>query len=139
MAGRIEGIWLKRAHRGPMDPVDAAMLVEGKGVQDSANFGSFRQVTIITLERWLDKRGLAEHLSCSVRSIQTGLAEGMPHAVIFGRVKFQVSEVEPWLEAHGYLVRHGAEIDGTLARDIKRAGDADTPRPRTRGEVPHAS
>ena len=56
-------------------------------------------------EPWLDKTGLAEHLSCSVRSIQTALAEGMPHAVIFGRVKFRVSEVEPWLEAHGRLVR----------------------------------
>ena len=50
-------------------------------------------------EPWLDKRGLADHLACSVRSIETALAEGMPHAVIFGRPKFQVSEVEPWLEA----------------------------------------
>lgn len=50
---RLERIWLKRAHRGPMDPVDAATLVEGKGVQGSASFGSHRQVTIIALERWL--------------------------------------------------------------------------------------
>ena len=54
MAGRLERIWLKRAHRGPMDPVDAATLVEGKGLQDSADFGSRRQVTIIALERWLE-------------------------------------------------------------------------------------
>ena len=46
----------------------------------------------VMTEPWLDKRGLAEHLSCSVRSIQTALAEGLPHAVIFGRVKFQVSD-----------------------------------------------
>ena len=63
----------------------------------------------VTLEPWLDKRGLAEHLSCSVRSIQTALAEGMPHAIIFGRVKFRVSEVEPWLEARGHL---SAQADG---------------------------
>jgi hypothetical protein len=88
----------------------------------------------IHLEPWLDKRGLAEHLCCSVRSIQTALAEGLPHAVIFGRVKFQVSAVEPWLEAHGYLVRHGAEVDGTLVLDTERAGGAPTPRPRTREE-----
>lgn len=56
-------------------------------------------------EQWLDKRGLAAHLSCSVRSIQTALTEGMPHAIIFGRVKFRVSQVEPWLEAHGHLAR----------------------------------
>ena len=52
-------------------------------------------------ERWLDKRGLAAHLACSVRSIETALTEGMPHAVIFGRVKFQASEVEAWLEQAG--------------------------------------
>jgi len=51
---RLERIWVKRAHRGVMDPVDAAMLVEAKGVRDSANFGSYRQVTIIALERWLE-------------------------------------------------------------------------------------
>ena len=54
MSGRLERIWLKRAHRGPMDPVDTATLVEGKGVEDSTNFGSYRQVTLIALERWLD-------------------------------------------------------------------------------------
>lgn len=58
-------------------------------------------------EPWLDKRELAEHLSCSVRSVQTALAEGMPHAVIFGRVKVRVSEVEAWLEQHGYLEHAG--------------------------------
>jgi hypothetical protein len=58
-------------------------------------------------EPWLDKRGLADHLSCSVRSIEAALAEGLPHAVIFGRVKFQVSEVEPWLEQNGRLKRRG--------------------------------
>lgn len=62
-------------------------------------------------EPWLDKRQLAEYLSCSVRSIEQAVAEGMPHAVIFGRVKFRVSEVEPWLEAHGYLVRGGDRLD----------------------------
>ena len=54
MSGRLERIWLKRARRGPMDPVDGVTLVEGKGVQDSANFGSHREITIISLERWLD-------------------------------------------------------------------------------------
>jgi hypothetical protein len=57
-------------------------------------------------EPWLDKRGLAQHLSCSVRSIEAARAEGMPSAVIFGRRKFRVSEVEHWLEEHGYLDRH---------------------------------
>jgi hypothetical protein len=29
----------------------------------------------------------------------------MPHTRIFGRPKFQVSTVEPWLERHGYIER----------------------------------
>jgi hypothetical protein len=95
-------------------------------------------VTAPVLEPWLDKRALAEHLSCSVRSIQTALAEGMPHAVIFGRVKFRVSEVEPWLEARGHLVRAGDEHD-TISLEIERPGGAVTPRARTRGGSPHAS
>jgi MOSC domain-containing protein YiiM len=53
MAARLERIWLKRAHRGPIDAIDAATLVEGKGLEGSANFGSYRQVTIIALDRWL--------------------------------------------------------------------------------------
>lgn len=54
-------------------------------------------------EQWLDKRALADHYSSSVRSIETALAEGLPHAVIFGRVKFQVSQTDPWLRERGYL------------------------------------
>lgn len=61
------------------------------------------------LEPWLDKRGLATHLACSVRSIENAVAEGMPHAIIFGRVKFQVSEVEAWLADRGYLQRRGTD------------------------------
>ena len=45
---------MKRAHGGPMDPVPAASLVAGQGVRGSASFGSHRQVTIISLERWLE-------------------------------------------------------------------------------------
>jgi hypothetical protein len=90
------------------------------------------------IEPWLDKRGLAEHLACSVRSIQTALAEGVPHAVIFGRIKFRVSEVEPWLQSRGYLTRPGADAD-TLSTDIERPGGAQTPRARTPGETPDAS
>jgi len=64
-------------------------------------------VTVAELERWLDKRGLAEHLSCSVRWIEQRMTEGMPHAIIAGRVKFRASEVEAWLVAKGYVQRVG--------------------------------
>src|SRR4051812_43697002 len=48
-------------------------------------------------ERWLDKKRLAEHYACSVRSVETAMAEGMPHTVIFGRPKFRPAETDPWL------------------------------------------
>ena len=51
MSGRIEALWIKRAHRGVMDPTESASLVEGKGIDTDANFGrSKRQVTIIEKE-----------------------------------------------------------------------------------------
>jgi hypothetical protein len=56
-------------------------------------------------EQWLTKRELAEHLSVSVRSIEYAMADGMPHAIIFGRPRFRRSEVEPWLERTGRLTR----------------------------------
>jgi hypothetical protein len=57
------------------------------------------------LEPWLAKAQLAEYLACSERWIEEKMAEGMPHAKIAGRIKFKVSEVEPWLEEKGYMER----------------------------------
>jgi hypothetical protein len=58
-------------------------------------------------ERWLDKRACAEHFGCSVRSIEQAMHDGLPHAVIFGRPKFQATDVEQWLERMGRLERRG--------------------------------
>ncbi len=60
---------------------------------------------VAELERWLDKRALADHLGCGVRWIEDRLSEGMPSAMIAGRRKFRASEVEEWLERNGHLRR----------------------------------
>jgi hypothetical protein len=60
---------------------------------------------------WLDKRAIAAHLGCSVRSIEYAVADGCPHAIIFGRPKFQIPDVEAWLERTGRLERRGTIPD----------------------------
>ena len=48
--GRLEAIWIKRIHGGPMTPATSATLVAGKGLAESANHGGTRQVTVIERE-----------------------------------------------------------------------------------------
>jgi MOSC domain-containing protein YiiM len=50
--GRIEALWTKRAHRGPMDSVPEATLVAGQGMQGSVGRSRRRQVTILAREAW---------------------------------------------------------------------------------------
>ena len=50
--GRVEAIWIKRAHHGPMDVRDRASLVAGKGIAGNANQGGRRQVTLIDRSAW---------------------------------------------------------------------------------------
>ena len=52
MPGRIEALWSKRAHRGPMDPRAEAMLVPNQGMTGSVGRSRRRQVTILSREGW---------------------------------------------------------------------------------------
>lgn len=51
-AGRLDAIWIKRAHRGPMDPVQHVRVAAGRGLEGNADQGRRRQVTIIEREVW---------------------------------------------------------------------------------------
>jgi MOSC domain-containing protein YiiM len=48
--GRVEALWIKRAHRGTMDARERVTLTAGRGVDGSADQGRARQVTMIELE-----------------------------------------------------------------------------------------
>lgn len=50
--GRLDAIWIKRAHRGPMDSVQTGTLVAGRGLAGNAHQGRRRQVTLIERETW---------------------------------------------------------------------------------------
>ena len=50
--GRLEAIWTKRAHLGPMDARLTARAVPGKGLAGCANNSRTRQVTLIEREVW---------------------------------------------------------------------------------------
>ena len=50
--GHVERIWLKRVHRGLMDPVQKASLTIENGIERSVGWSRRRQVTLIDLAHW---------------------------------------------------------------------------------------
>lgn len=49
-------------------------------------------------EQWLSKQQIADHLGFSTRWVEKRVNDGMPHMRMGGRLRFQVSVVEAWLE-----------------------------------------
>ena len=61
--GRLEAIWLKASHGGPMDSVDEAVAIEGRGLEGNADYDSWRHVTLVEKEVF---EGLKSELSQDV-------------------------------------------------------------------------
>ncbi|MGZ8469537.1 MAG: MOSC domain-containing protein [Gemmatirosa sp.] len=51
-SGTLAAIWVKRAHRGPMDAASQADVRAGRGLVGGADRSRFRQVTLLEAERW---------------------------------------------------------------------------------------
>jgi len=94
-SGTIEQIWLKRAKRGPMDPVASARVRTQRGLVGNANQGGRRQITLLEAERW------AEHLVAIGRDGDSTLGP------IRRRANVLVRGI-PLVNARGRVLRIGA-------------------------------
>jgi MOSC domain-containing protein YiiM len=89
--GELRAIWIKRAKRGPMDTVDEARLITGRGIVGNANQGGRRQVTIIEEGIWQSlMKDLDGNLAPSARRANL-LVRGIALANSRGRV-LQIGE-----------------------------------------------
>jgi MOSC domain-containing protein YiiM len=84
--GRVDAIWIKRAHGGPMDPVPRATLRPGHGIVGNADRGGRRQVTLIDRGTWDEVTGdLQDALDPASRRANL-LVSGVSLAGSLGRV-----------------------------------------------------
>ena len=52
VSGRLEAIWIKRGRGGPMDSRARVRTYASRGLEDNANQGGKRQVTILSADSW---------------------------------------------------------------------------------------
>lgn len=138
-AGRLDAIWIKRAHRGPMDLVPSATLAANQGIVGNADRSRRRQVTIIEREAWdevmdrldatLDPSTRRANLMLSgIRLAETRdrvLAIGSCRIRILGEVKpcERMEEALPGLEAAMYDGWRGGAFGEVLAGGDIHVGD----------------
>jgi MOSC domain-containing protein YiiM len=124
-SGKIEAIWIKRAHRGPMDPVRDAVLIEGKGIQGNVDRSRFRQVTLLSREAWEQcMNELGATLDPSARRANL-LVSGVAFAEMKGRT-LKIGDAE-------LLVR--GEVKPCERMDEAMPGLRNAMRPEWRGGV----
>lgn len=136
----LDSIWLKRGRRAPMDEVDEVRLIPGLGLEDNANQGGKRQVTIISAESWrdveaelgmsIDPRARRANLmvrgidlrECGGRVLQIGEGRVLLHG--FTRPCELMEETQPGLQEALRPEWRGGAYGEVVAGGLIRRGDA---------------
>jgi len=138
-AGRLEAIWIKRAHRVPMTAVSEARVIAGQGLADSVDRSRRRQITLVEREIWEQAvAALGGDVPPSRRRANL-LVSGLPlvgmrgRTLLIGSVRVMIGgelkpcermdEALPGLRAALYPDWNGGAFAQVLSDGVIRVGD----------------